>query len=106
MHHVVVCTLCSCYPFKLLGYSPSWYKSRSYRARVVKEPRKVLAEFGTTLPDNVRIKVLDSTADCRYMVIPQPPLHLREHPEAMAALTDEELRALVTRDSMVGVTVL
>jgi nitrile hydratase len=95
VHHVVVCTLCSCYPRNLLGIPPAWYKSRAYRSRVVHEPRKVLEEFGTTLPDDMAIRVLDSTADLRYLVIPS-------RPEGTDDLTVEQLEGLVTRDSMIG----
>lgn len=95
LHNIVVCTLCSCYPRNLLGLPPDWYKSRAYRARTVREPRKVLAEFGVTLPDAVQVRVHDSTADMRYIVLPNRP-----------AGTDgwdaDRLAALVTRDSMIG----
>jgi hypothetical protein len=103
-HHLIVCTLCSCYPAALLGLSPSWYKSRNYRARVVREPREVLREFGLVLPESVKIVVHDSTADCRYLVLPCPPKSLSE--KEIQRMTVEELKALVTRDSMVGVAVL
>lgn len=97
VHNVIVCTLCSCYPRELLGLPPAWYKSRAYRARVVREPRAVLAEFGTQLADSVEVRVHDSTADMRYLVIPrQPP--------GTEGMSEEELAALVTRDSMIGVT--
>lgn len=99
VHNVVVCTLCSCYPSAVLGLSPAWYKSRAYRARCVREPRAVLAEFGTVLPASVAVRVHDSTADCRYMVLP-----LR--PAGTEGWTEAELRALVTRDSLVGVTLI
>ncbi len=95
-HNVIVCTLCSCYPRELLGLPPSWYKSREYRARVVREPRAVLKEFGTEIGDDVEIRVHDSTADMRYLVIP-----LR--PEGTEDMTVSELEELITRDSMVGV---
>lgn len=98
-HHVICCTLCSCYPRAVLGIPPAWYKSPEYRARMVSEPRAVLAEFGTALPDNVEIRVVDSTADMRYIVLPLRPRHTENMREA-------ELVSLVTRDSMVGVTVL
>jgi nitrile hydratase alpha subunit len=98
-HHVICCTLCSCYPRAVLGIPPAWYKSPEYRARVVAEPRAVLAEFGTELPDNVEIRVVDSTADMRYMVLPLRPGHT-EH------MNEAELVDLITRDSMIGVTVL
>lgn len=97
VHNVIVCTLCSCYPRELLGLPPSWYKSRQYRARVVREPRAVLREFGTALADDVEIRVHDSTADIRYLVIPKRP----KGTENMSA---EELEPLITRDSMIGVT--
>lgn len=95
VHNVVVCTLCSCYPRNLLGLPPDWYKSRAYRSRTVKEPRKVLAEFGVELPDTTTIRVHDSTADMRYVVIPR-------RPDGTDAMTEAELAALVTRDSMIG----
>ena len=98
-HHVICCTLCSCYPRAVLGIPPAWYKSPEYRARVVIEPRAVLAEFGTTIGDNVAIRVVDSTADMRYMVLPMRPRHSENMGEA-------ELVALITRDSMIGVSVL
>jgi nitrile hydratase len=97
-HNMIVCTLCSCYPRTLLGLPPDWYKSRSYRSRAVHEPRAVLAEFGTQLPDNVAVRVHDSTADMRYLVLP-----LR--PQGTDTLNEAALGALVTRDSMIGVTV-
>jgi nitrile hydratase len=96
VHNVIVCTLCSCYPRMLLGLPPDWYKSRNYRSRVVRDPRAVLAEFGTTLPDSVQIRVHDSTADMRYMVAPKRPAG----PEGWS---EEAVAALVTRDSMIGV---
>lgn len=95
VHHVVVCTLCSCYPRMILGIPPAWYKSREYRARVVHEPRVVLEEFGVTLPDSTEIRVVDSTADLRYLVIPQRPVGT-EH------LDEDTLAAMVSRDSMIG----
>jgi len=94
-HNIVVCTLCSCYPRNLLGLPPDWYKSRAYRARTVKEPHKVLAEFGVVLPDTTTIRVHDSTADMRYVVIPA-------RPEGTEGWRAEKLAALVTRDSMIG----
>lgn len=94
-HNVIVCTLCSCYPRSLLGMSPAWYKSKSYRSRVVREPRKVLAEFGVNLNDDVDVKVHDSTAECRYMVLPQQPAGTDDWSE-------EKLAELVTRDSLIG----
>ena len=94
-HNVIVCTLCSCYPRALLGMSPAWYKSGSYRARVVREPRAVLAEFGVDLADDVAVRVHDSTAELRYMVLPQRPAGTDDW-------TEERLAALVTRDSLIG----
>lgn len=96
VHNIIVCTLCSCYPRMLLGVPPSWYKSREYRSRVVREPRAVLAEFGTKLSDDVDVRVHDSTADMRYLVLPMRPAGTGE-------MGEEELAALVTRDTMVGV---
>ena len=98
LHNLVVCTLCSCYPRALLGRPPQWYKSLTYRSRAVVDPRGVIAEFGTIVPDDVQVKVLDSTADIRFLVLP-----LR--PEGTERMTEEELASLVTRDSMIGVTV-
>ncbi len=95
VHNVIVCTLCSCYPRNLLGLSPDWYKSRAYRSRVVREPRKVLAEFGLAVPDDVTVRVHDSTADKRYIVLPARPL-------GTESLDETALAALVTRDSMIG----
>jgi nitrile hydratase subunit alpha len=95
-HHLVVCTLCSCYPWPVLGLPPTWYKSAPYRSRVVRDPRGVLAEFGVTLADHVEIRVWDSTAEVRYLVIPQ-------RPAGTDGWTEEQLAALVTRDSMIGV---
>lgn len=95
MHHMIVCTLCSCYPRAVLGLPPLWYKSRAYRTRTVREPRAVLAEFGTRLPDDVEVRVVDSTADCRYLVLPMRPAGTDGWNEA-------QLAALVTRDSMIG----
>ena len=95
VHNMVVCTLCSCYPWPLLGIPPGWYKSDAYRARAIREPRKVLAEFGVILPGETAVRVWDSTAEVRYLVIPRRP----EGTEGMAA---EALAALVTRDSMIG----
>ncbi|MEN0053087.1 MAG: nitrile hydratase subunit alpha [Mucilaginibacter sp.] len=97
-HHVIVCTLCSCYPRAILGLPPDWYKSKEYRARTVIEPRKVLAEFGTVVPDNVRVVVNDSTAAQRYLVLPVRPAGTEN-------FTEEQLEAIVTRDTMIGVTV-
>jgi nitrile hydratase len=96
VHNVIVCTLCSCYPRMLLGLPPDWYKSRNYRSRVVREPRAVLAEFGTVIADDVLIRVHDSTADMRYLVAPRRPKGTENWSEA-------ELARLVTRDSMIGV---
>jgi nitrile hydratase subunit alpha len=96
VHNVIVCTLCSCYPRMLLGLPPDWYKSRNYRSRVVREPRAVLNEFGTVIPDDIQIRVHDSTADMRYLVLPR-------RPEGTEGLSESELEALVTRDSMIGV---
>ena len=96
VHHVVVCTLCSCYPWPVLGLPPAWYKDPAYRARIVREPRTVLAEMGLTLGDDVEIKVWDSSSEVRYFVLP-------ERPEGTDDLSEEELAALVTRDAMVGV---
>jgi len=98
VHNVVVCTLCSCYPRNLLGLPPDWYKSRAYRSRTVREPRKVLSEFGLDLPFGVTLRVHDSTADMRYLVVPA-------RPEGTADLGEAELAALVTRDAMIGVGV-
>ncbi len=96
VHHVVVCTLCSCYPWPVLGLPPGWYKSYAYRSRVVREPRAVLREFDLHLPDAVEIRVWDSNSDLRYMVLP-------ERPAGTGDYTEEELISLVTRDSMIGV---
>lgn len=95
VHNMVVCTLCSCYPWPLLGIPPGWYKSDAYRARVVREPRKVLAEFGVVLPDDTAVRVWDSTAEMRYLVIPQ-------RPAGTEGMDEEALMALVSRDSMIG----
>jgi nitrile hydratase len=94
-HHMVVCTLCSCYPWPVLGLPPTWYKSAPYRSRAVKDPRGVLADFGTTLPETTRIRVWDSTAEVRYLVIPQ-------RPAGTEGWSEEELADLVSRDSMIG----
>jgi nitrile hydratase len=96
LHHVVVCTLCSCYPRAVLGLPPAWYKSKDYRSRVVREPRAVLEEFGVALPTDVEIRVVDSTADMRYLVVPVRPADTE-------GLSAEQLAGLVTRDSMIGV---
>ena len=97
-HNLVVCTLCSCYPWPVLGLPPAWYKSLEYRARAVKDPRSVLSEFGTELPDETKISVLDSSAEIRYLVLPQQP------PETLG-LSEAELVDYVNRDSMIGVRV-
>jgi nitrile hydratase len=94
-HHMVVCTLCSCYPWPVLGLPPTWYKSAPYRSRAVKDPRGVLAEFGVHLPASTTIRVWDSTAEVRYLVIPQRPL-------GTEGWSEEALAALVTRDAMIG----
>lgn len=96
LHNAVVCTLCSCYPRNLLGLPPDWYKSRAYRSRMVREPRAVLAEFGLTLPDDVELRIHDSTADMRYLVLPKQP------PKSVGLPVDA-LRNWVTRDAMIGV---
>ena len=98
-HNLVVCTLCSCYPRAVLGYPPFWFKSAAYRARAVRDPRGLLGEFGTALPETVRLRVVDSTADYRWMVLPLRPAGTEGH-------TEEQLAALVTRDAMVGVGTL
>lgn len=95
VHNLVVCTLCSCYPWTLLGLPPGWYKSFAYRSRVVREPRAVLKEFGVTLGEEVEVRVWDSTAEIRYLVIP-------ERPAGTEGQSEEELAGLVTRDSMIG----
>ncbi|GAA4328764.1 nitrile hydratase subunit alpha [Klenkia terrae] len=94
-HHVLVCTLCSCYPIALLGPSPSWYKSEAYRSRVVRDPRSVLAEFGLDLPAGTRIEVWDASAESRYMVLPR-------RPEGTEGLTEDQLAGLVTRKGLIG----
>lgn len=94
-HNLVVCTLCSCYPWPVLGLPPTWYKSAPYRARAVKDPRGVLADFGVTLPPSTEVRVWDSTAEVRYLVIPR-------RPEGTDHCPEEQLAALVTRDSMIG----
>ena len=99
VHNVVVCTLCSCYPWSVLGLPPRWYKDPAYRSRIVREPRRVLREFGVDLAADVEVRVWDSSAEVRYMVLPQMPADA-------AAATDAELVARVTRDSMIGVEVL
>ena len=97
VHNVVVCTLCSCYPWPTLGLPPVWYKSAPYRARVVSDPRSVLREFGTELPETVEVRTWDTTAELRYLVLP-------ERPPGTESLTEAQLAELVTRDSMIGVT--
>jgi nitrile hydratase subunit alpha len=96
VHNVVVCTLCSCYPWPVLGLPPSWYKDPAYRSRVVKEPRAVLAEWGTDLAADVEVRVHDSSSEVRYLVLP-------ERPSGTESLSEEELAGIVTRDAMVGV---
>jgi nitrile hydratase len=96
IHNLVVCTLCSCYPWPTLGLPPKWYKSPAYRSRAVREPRVLLAEMGTPLPDDVQIRVWDSSAEVRYLVLPQ-------RPPGTEGFTEEQLAAVVTRDSMIGV---
>jgi nitrile hydratase len=98
VHNVIVCTLCSCYPVSLLGPSPSWYKSLAYRARVVREPRAVLAEFGLTLDPSIDVRVWDSTAELRYVVLPR-------RPEGTEGMAEPDLAALVTRDALIGTAV-
>jgi nitrile hydratase subunit alpha len=95
IHNLVVCTLCSCYPWPVLGLPPVWYKSAPYRSRAVIDPRGVIAEFGTVLPDEVEVRVWDSTAEIRYLVLP-------ERPAATEGLDEAALAALVTRDGMIG----
>ena len=99
VHNVIVCTLCSCYPWPTLGLPPVWYKSAPYRARTVSDPRSVLKEFGTILPEDVEVRVWDTTAELRYLVLPN-------RPAGSEKLDEAALAALVTRDSMIGVTVL
>jgi len=99
VHNVIVCTLCSCYPRMLLGLPPDWYKSRSYRSRAVREPRAVLAEFGTVIPADCQVRVHDSTADMRYLVLPR-------RPAGTERLSEAELAMLVTRDNMIGVSLV
>jgi nitrile hydratase subunit alpha len=95
VHNMVVCTLCSCYPWSVLGLPPTWYKSAPYRARAVKDPRGVLKEFGVELPESIQIRIWDSTAEVRYLVLPQRPSGTED-------LSERELANLVTRDSMIG----
>ena len=99
VHNVVVCTLCSCYPWAMLGLPPRWYKDPAYRSRIVREPRRVLQEFGVDLDDDVEVRVWDSSAEVRYLVLPQPPVD-------PGSTAEDELAARVTRDSMIGVEVL
>lgn len=96
VHNLVVCTLCSCYPWPTLGLPPKWYKAPAYRARAVREPRKLLAEMGTVIPDDVDIQVWDSSAEARYLVLPMRPAGTDD-------LSEEQLAGVVTRDSMIGV---
>jgi nitrile hydratase len=96
VHNLVVCTLCSCYPYATLGLPPVWYKAPAYRSRAVREPRALLAEMGTVIPEDVEVRVWDSSAEVRYLVLP-------ERPAGTEALSEPELAALVTRDSMIGV---
>ena len=95
MHNLVVCTLCSCYPFSILGIAPAWYKAAAYRSRAVRDPRGVLAEFGVDIDAEVEVRVWDSTAELRYLVMPQ-------RPQGTDGMSEEELAALVTRNSMIG----
>jgi nitrile hydratase subunit alpha len=97
VHNVIVCTLCSCYPWTILGLPPAWYKSSAYRSRLVREPRRVLSELGLALDDKVKIQVWDSVSEIRYLVLP-------ERPAGSEGMTEEELAAIVTRDSMIGVS--
>ena len=99
VHNIVVCTLCSCYPWPVLGLPPKWYKEAPYRSRVVIEPREVLKEFGTNIPSTKEVRVWDSSAEIRYMVLPQQPNHAKK-------MSEEELAKIVTRDSMIGVETL
>jgi nitrile hydratase len=96
VHNVVVCTLCSCYPWPVLGLPPNWYKAPAYRSRAVREPRKVLAEMGTEIADDVEVRVWDSSAEARYLVLPM-------RPSGTGGFTEEQLAGVVTRDSMIGV---
>ena len=96
VHNVIVCTLCSCYPWPVLGLPPAWYKDPAYRSRVVREPRKVLSEFGLTLDDNTEVRVWDSSAEIRYLVLP-------ERPASTTGADERTLAELVTRDAMIGV---
>jgi nitrile hydratase subunit alpha len=96
VHNVIVCTLCSCYPWTVLGLPPAWYKSSAYRSRLVREPRTVLAEMGLDVPPEVKVRVWDSVSEIRYLVLP-------ERPPGTASLSEEQLASLVTRDAMIGV---
>ncbi|MFT7245423.1 MAG: nitrile hydratase [Candidatus Azotimanducaceae bacterium] len=102
-HNVVVCTLCSCYPWAVLGLPPKWYKDPAYRSRIVREPRKLLAEMGTDIPPSVSIRVWDSSAEVRYMVLPMPPAAVAGKIDGMA---EADLTALISRDAMIGVAQL
>jgi nitrile hydratase len=95
VHNLVVCTLCSCYPFSILGIAPAWYKAAAYRSRAVRDPRGVLAEFGAAIGDDVEVRVWDSTAELRYLVLPQ-------RPAGSDGMTEEQLAGLVSRNSMIG----
>jgi hypothetical protein len=97
VHHLMVCTLCSCYPRAVMGLPPDWYKLKPYRARAVREPRALLREFGTVIPDDVEVRVSDATAQVRYLVLPR-------RPPGTEGYTEDQLAALVTRDAMIGVT--
>ena len=99
VHHMVVCTLCSCYPWAVLGLPPTWYKSYAHRSRAVREPRSVLKEFGVELPESTKVRVWDSNSDVRYMVLP-------ERPAGTEGMSEEELASIVTRDSMIGVATI
>lgn len=96
VHNLVVCTLCSCYPWPILGLPPKWYKAPAYRSRAVREPRKLLAEMGTVIPDDIEIRVWDSSAEARYLVLPI-------RPDGTDGMSEEQLAGIVTRDSMIGV---
>ena len=99
LHNIVVCTLCSCYPWPLLGFPPTWYKSDEYRSRVVREPRKCLSEFGVTLPKNTKVRVWDSTAEIRYLVLPILPDKYKDFDE-------ERLSEIISRDAMIGTALI
>jgi nitrile hydratase len=100
---VVVCTLCSCYPWAVLGLPPKWYKDPAYRSRIVREPRKLLAEMGTVVPETVDIRVWDSSAEIRYLVLPMPPKGIAED---VTKIEESKLAECISRDSMIGVEVL